>query len=301
MRVTQSMLNSQMMVNLEKNNARYSRYQNELSSGKRLNKPGDDPVGVGYAMRYHAQIDRNAQYQEAVKDGQSQLDFADTTLSQVNEIMQRARELAVRGSTGSMSTDARTAISSEIDQLYQQLRDVGNTQLNGRYIFNGQLTDVKPYGPTPESNTTDTSQINYVMSEGISMTVNVTGEQVFGDATAPADIDTSDNAFAILTSLKQALNTGNEPVLQGVMGRIDSRMSKMQAVWADVGARSNRAQLLSSRLSDLDLNLNDLLSKTEDANMEETIMNLRTAENVQRASLSAGSRIIQPTLVDFLR
>jgi flagellar hook-associated protein 3 FlgL len=301
MRVTQGMLNTQMMTNLRANNARLMKYEDMLASGKRLNRPSDDPVGVGYAMRYHAQIARNNQYQEAVDDGKSQLDYLDTTLNQANQILSRARDLAVRASTGSMSAGDRQTVANEIDQLYQQLTETGNTQFNGRYIFNGQMTDVKPYRAAPETNGTDRGEINYMMSEGVSIPVNVIGLDVFGDPATAATLDTSDNAFAILKSLKNALNSDNQTIIGASVQRLDSRLEKVQAVWADVGARTNRTELLSNRLKDFDLNLNELLSKTEDADIPETIMNMQMAENVQRASLSTGSRIIQPTLVDFLR
>ncbi|MGB8956084.1 MAG: flagellar hook-associated protein FlgL [Tumebacillaceae bacterium] len=301
MRVTQGMMNTQMMTNLRANNARMMKYEDMLASGKRLNRPSDDPIGVGYAMRYHAQIARNNQYQEAVDDGQSHLDFLDTTLNQANQILSRARDLAVRASTGSMSVGDRQTVANEIDQLYQQLTETGNTSFNGRYIFNGQMTDVKPYSTTPEAEGTDSGEINFMMSEGVSIPVNVIGQDVFGDPATAATLDTSDNAFAILKSLKNALNSDNQTIIGASVQRLDVRLEKVQAVWADVGARANRVELLSNRLKDFDLNLNELLSKTEDADIPETIMNMQMAENVQRASLSTGSRIIQPTLVDFLR
>lgn len=301
MRVTQGMMNTQMMTNLRANNTRMMQYQEQLASGKRLNRPSDDAIGVGYAMRYHAQIARNNQYQEAVDDGKSQLDYLDTTLNQANQILSRARDLAVRASTGSMSQGDRETVANEIEQLYQQLRETGNTQFNGRYIFNGQMTDVKPYGTNPELNGTDTGEINYMMSEGVSIPVNVIGQDAFGDPATVATIDTSDNAFAILKSLKNALDNDDQALISSAIPRLDVRLEKVQAVWADVGARSNRTELLSNRLKDFDLNLNALLSKTEDADIPQTIMNLQMAENVQRASLSAGARIIQPTLVEFLR
>jgi flagellar hook-associated protein 3 FlgL len=304
-RITQGMMNTQMMQNLQANNQRMMKYQDMLASGKRLNKPADDPIGVGYAMRYHAQIARNDQYLESVKDGLSQLEFLDTMMGQITSVMSRARELAVRGAEGSMSLEARRAIASEIHQLYEQLESAGNTQYNGNYIFNGQLTDRKPYKEgESELNSVDKGEINFMMAEGITITVNMTGDRVFGepvDGTPGNTLDTSDNAFAILKSLEQALLADDQNAIGNSIQKLDVRLEKMQQAWTDIGARANRAQMLEKRLDDFSLNLNQLLSKTEDADIAETIMDLKMAENVQRASLSAGARIIQPTLIDFLR
>lgn len=300
MRVTQNMMNSKMMINLNNNNNRMSKYQDMLATGKSLNKPSDDPVAVGYAMRYEAQISRNDQYQRNVDEATSRLEFADTMLNQVNSVMQRARELAVRASTDSMELKDREAVSAEIDQLYRQLVSAGNSEFNGQYIFNGQTTDIRPYDDSNAAESqTDMGSIVFMISEGVAMPVNVTGEEVFG---SPAGGDpTSDNAFNVLKTFKTALDANDGAGIRASLDRIDSRTNKMQQVWSEIGARSNRTEMMESRLQDFDVNLTGLLSKTADADIAKTIMDLKMAENVQRASLSAGSRIIQPTLVDFLK
>lgn len=303
MRVTQSMMNSQMMANLNANNARMVKYQDMLASGKKLNKPSDDPVGVGYAMRYDAQISRNDQYQRNVDDAKSQLDFLDSTLNQLNDVLQRARELAVRGATGSMAADDRISTAKEIKQLYDHCVTVGNSQFNGAFIFNGQITNVQPYSTTggAEFNVTDTGVINYSLSEGVDMTVNALGKDVFGDPAVAGNEKASDNVFAVLKTLQLGLETNNTADIQGSLAKLDQRMNKVQYAWSDIGARSNRVEMLDNRLKDLDVNLQTLLAKTIDTDVPETITNMKTAEAVQRSSLETGARILQPTLVDFLK
>lgn len=300
MRVTQNMMNSRMMLNLNANNVRMDKYQEMLATGRKLNRPSDDPVGVGYTMRYEAQISRNEQYQRNVDEAVSRLEFTDSMMNQINSIMQRARELAVRASNDSLAADDRKAVAQEIDQCYKQLVSAANTQFNGQYLFNGQNTDLQPYSEgTAANDQTDTASIVFMISEGVAMPVNVTGEEIFG---SPAGADpTSDNAFHILNLFKTALNANDGPGIRDALARIDSRSNKVQHVWSDVGARANRTQLMETRLKDFDVNLTELLSKTVDADIGKTIMDLKVAENVQRSSLSAGARIIQPTLVDFLK
>lgn len=301
MRVTQSMMNSNFLSNLSANNVRLSKYQDMLATGQRLNKPSDDPVGVGYAMRYDAQIVRNQQYRDNVNDAKSHLDFVDTTISQVNDLLKRVRELALQGANESNSAESRQAISSEIDQLYQQLNTIGNTQHNGRYIFNGQTTDLLPYSNSPMYDKTDDGSIIYQVSEGVAMQVNVTGNELFGAPVTPGNEATSDNVFAILKTLKDDLVADNSAGISASIGKLDSRMKLLLETWTDVGARANRLDVLDNRLADLDLNLQNLLSKTIDADIPETITKLKMAESVQRSSLETGARVLVPTLVDFLR
>lgn len=196
MRVTQSMMNSQFMTNLSANNERLVKYQEQLASGKKLNKPSDDPIAVGYAMRYDQQISRNDRYQRNVDDGLSQMEFVESNINEVNEILQRARELSVQGATGTMSSDARNAIANEIHQLYEQAVQVANGKFNDRYLYNGQTTDLQPYDSTNAMyQKTDNGAITFMMSEGANMQVNVIGNDLFGQPTTVGNETDSDNVF----------------------------------------------------------------------------------------------------------
>ncbi|PWK16187.1 flagellar hook-associated protein FlgL [Tumebacillus permanentifrigoris] len=302
MRVTQSMMNSQFMSNLSANNERLVKYQDQLASGKKLNKPSDDPIAVGYAMRYDQQISRNDRYQRNVDDGLSQMEFVESNINEVNDILQRARELSVQGSTGTMSIDERNAIANEVHQLYEQMVQVGNGKFNDRYLYNGQTTDIQPYDPTNAMyQQTDMGSISFMMSEGANMQINVIGDELFGQPTTVGNETNSDNAFAALKSLETALRADNPPGIEKALGKIQDRANKIQTVWSDVGARMNRIELIQNRLKDYDANVQGLLSKTVDADVAESIMNMKVAESIQQASLSTGGKIIVPTLIDFLR
>lgn len=296
MRVTQGMMNRQMLTNLTHNNERLSTLQNVLASGKKINSPSDDPVGVGYALRYQAYISHNEQYQKNADGATSFLDFTDTTLSQINDVLQRARELAVRGANDTMAQQDRNAIASEVDQLFDQTVQLANTQFNGKYIFNGQNTEQIPYtGNTPWNANVDTGSINYPLSDGVTIPVNITGDKVIGTS---AD---ADNALKVLNDLSNSLKIGDTTGINNALANLTTRLDKLQEARADVGARSNRVDLIKNRLDDMNTNFQSLLSTTEDADIAKTITDLKMAENVQNASLAAGARVIQQTLVDFLR
>ncbi|MBL0385515.1 flagellar hook-associated protein FlgL [Tumebacillus sp. ITR2] len=302
MRVTQSMMNSQFMRNLNLNNDRLTTYQDQLASGKKLNKPSDDPIAVGYAMRYDQQISRNDRYQRNVDDGQSQLEYVESNIGEINDILQRARELSVQGATGTIPSDARTAIANEVHQLYEQVVQIGNSKFNDRYIYNGQTTDLQPFDvANAPYQQTDSGKISYMMSEGANMEVNVLSDDLFGPPTTAGNEANSDNVFAVLKSLETALRADDAPGIEKALGKVQDRSNKIQSVWSDVGARMNRIDLITNRLKDYDTNVQGLLSKTVDVDVAEAIMNMKMAENVQQASLSTGGKIIVPTLVDFLK
>ncbi|HZG87388.1 flagellar hook-associated protein FlgL [Paenibacillus sp.] len=144
-RVTQGMINSQFMRSYNYNLAQMTKYQEQINTGRVINKPSDNPVGISFALRYRAEISIHEKYQENIDTATSWLEYTDTMLDQTNQILQRVRELTVNGSTGSNPQSALDAIKAEILELTKQLTTIGNSQFNGKYVFNGQLTDVPPY------------------------------------------------------------------------------------------------------------------------------------------------------------
>ncbi|MCI3921330.1 flagellar hook-associated protein FlgL [Paenibacillus sp. TRM 82003] len=299
-RVTQNMLGAQMLRNLNNNLRRMDEQQNQLSTGRRINKPSDDPVGISFSMRYRSELSVNDQYEKNIDSANSWLDYTDTMLDQAGSVFHRFRELVVAAANGTNDETALASYKSETEQLYQQMVQIGNSQFNGKYVFNGQRTDVPPYDPAiAETQVTDTVNVHFEISVGVKMSVSSTGTEIFGQPNA-ANPD-GDNAFQLFKDFSAALTSGDSGAMTAMLDRIDSRMEKFLEVRSDVGARSNRMELAENRIADIGVNLQSLRSKTEDADMAEVITNLKMSENVYQASLSAGARLIRPTLLDFLR
>jgi flagellar hook-associated protein 3 FlgL len=296
MRITQGMLNQQMVADLENNYAQLSQLQNEVATGKRINTPADDPVGAGLMMQYNSQIAYYGQYQNNAQAAQQSLNYSDTTMSQAQSVLQRARDLAVQGASDSETQSDRSASASEVDQLYQQMVTIGNTQYNGQYIFGGGNTDNVPYPSSgAENTTTDSGSVLYDVGDGTHITVNTTGNQYFGAAGA------TDNAFSLLSQLSTDLKNNDGTAVSNLLGQFDSRLNSMSAAQADVGARTNRVTLVQNRLQSLSTNMQTELSNVEDANMGQVITSLTTAQSVQQASLQVASQVLVPTLASFLK
>jgi len=308
-RVTQNMFGMNLLKNLNSNLSKLNRYSEQMSSLRKINRPSDDPVGISYSLRYRSDMAANSQYKSNLDSAQSFLDYTDTMLGQVTDVIHRIRELTVQGANGTNPDVSLDSIKNEIIQLKDQLKQIANSSFNGKYVFNGQLTNVKPYGDdvAPEYVTAiDTGAIKYEIGQGIYIGVNVTGKDVFGegitlDENGEVTDPESDNLFYVVENIIQALANSDTDALNHALTRLDSRFDKLLEVRSQVGAKANRLDLAAERLGDIDINLQTLLSKTEDVDMAELIVNMKTAENAYQASLSAGARIIQPSLVDYLR
>ncbi|MBD8840687.1 flagellar hook-associated protein FlgL [Paenibacillus amylolyticus] len=306
MRITNNMLSSQLLLNLNRNAQQMNNTQTQLATGRKINKPSDDPVGITYSLRYRAELSSNEQYQKNVDSAVSWLEFNDTVLNQAGNVMQRLRELTVQASTGTNPQSALDSINEEVQQLKEQLVDISNSKLNGKYIFNGETYDIKPYdfpsNPDGSFDTTnaasvvtDKGKVNFIVGESVQLPINVDGNEVFGTGTE------DDNLFVIMNTIMKALSDGDQKELSNQLDNIDSRMDKMLAIRSEIGAKTNRVDLMMGRLDDLGINLTDLQSKVEDADYAELSIQSKIQENIYNASLSAGAKIISPSLVDFLR
>src|SRR5690606_10194950 len=243
LRVTQSMLNTQLLRNITNNLGRMNTLQNQLSTGMKINKPSDDPVGITFALRYRSELDANTQYTKNVGSALSQLEYMDTNIGQAGDIMQRARELLVSGANGTLEQTSLDAIKVEIGQLYNQMIEIGNSQFNGKQMFNGELTGEKPYTATELDQaidlsanppvlkayhiTTDTGEIQYELSAGVKLKVSISGNEVFGEGLSPtasqAEIEASDNVFVLLQRAHDMLAAGDQEGISNIIGQFDSR------------------------------------------------------------------------------
>jgi flagellar hook-associated protein 3 FlgL len=227
-------------------------------------------------------------------------------MNQAGSVVQRLRELTVQGSTGTNPQSALDSINEEVKELREQLVDISNSKLNGKYVFNGETYDVKPYDfpSNPDGSldftnalsvVTDQGKINFIVGESVQLPINVSGNEVFGTGTE------TDNLFAKVNNIIKALTEGDTAGLSKQLDNIDTRMDKMLAIRSEIGAKTNRIDLMKGRLDDLNINLTDLQAKVEDADYAELAMKSKIQENIYNASLSAGAKIISPSLVDFLR
>lgn len=304
LRVTSNMMNSQLLLNLNRNARTMNDTQLQLSSGRKINKPSDDPVGITYSLRYRAELSSNEQYTKNVDSGLSWLDYNDTVLGQAGDVVQRLRELTVKASTGSNPQSALDSINEEVLQLKEQLVDISNSKLNGKYIFNGEQYNTKPYDfakgadgtyDVTKAITTDPGQIQYIVGEGVQLPINMTGNDVFGHT------GDADNLFSIINNISESLKSGNITAVSAQLDKVDTRVETILSARSEIGAKTNRVELMQDRLSDLNTNLTDLQAKTEDADYEGLIMQSKIQENIYNASLSVGAKIISTSLVDFIR
>jgi flagellar hook-associated protein 3 FlgL len=294
LRVTQNILNQNLLFNLQRTNKTMDRLQEQVSSGRAINKPSDNPVTAVRSMFYRSSLNEIDQYKRNADDGISWMTTTDESLDEVTSVLQRVRELTVQGASGTNSETDRYAIAEEINQLKEHLGEISNSQIAGKYIFAGSDVKTPPYNSaTNEFSNTNTEKLELVVGQNNTVQINVHGTDVFNN-------DGTGGIFKVLSDIVADFRSANASSSDHIV-RLDSQIDNVLKERSELGARMNRMELSISRLEGLEVSTTRLLSGEEDVDMAEVITNLKTQENVQRAALSVGARIIQPSLVDFLR
>ena len=362
MRITNGMMMSRMMGNMNSNLKSMDKLNNDLASGVKIHRPSDDPVLVGRSLKIHTDIAQTAQFKRNVDDAYSFLDKTETSLKELNNVMHRVRELTAQAANGVLTKEDSQKVESEIKQLKDHMTKIGNDTYVGRHIFSGFSTD-KPFldkqgsissefiSSADGSIKTKGQDIEYQVGVSGKSTVNITGDKIFGPVetdrvkyepgaggdyywqenltlmgnykmTVP-QLDKNGNEIDVdgtlvkdtgkagatkeimvqgtMDKLIAAMEKGDSEAMSNLLQDIDVHMDNINKLRGDVGARMNTVEVIKDRAETMNLNFARLLSETEDTDMGEAVMNLSMREAVYKASLSTGARIIQPTLIDFLR
>lgn len=304
MRVTQSMLSSNMLRNLNSSYGKMSKYQEQLTSGKLVNRPSDDPVIAVKGMGYRVDLDKNAQFQRNIREAHSWLDSTDESLGQVGEALKRVKELIVQAANDTNTPEDREKISAEISQIKNQIQDVANSKIGENYIFSGTHTNQPLYidgEPNKEATLTAkglSEKIEINVFDGIKMQINTPGQGLFSeiDGFMGKIEDLLNDPTTTGEDIGNALGVGTDTV-----PGLDALTEKTLTLRADVGARQNRVEMMENRLSLQEVNVTKQMSQNEDTDYAKAITQMVTTESIHQASLSVGAKIIQQTLVDFIR
>jgi flagellar hook-associated protein 3 FlgL len=293
MRVTQGMLASNSLRNLSNSYTQMGKYQDQLATGKKITKPSDDPVVAMKGMYYRSNLSEVEQYKRNLSESYLWMENSEAGVEHVNEALHRVRELTIQGANGTLSESDKEAVAREIEQIKKDIVTVANTQVAGRYIFNGTNTSKPPV--TDDGTSAPQANLNmndYMVevSRGVSLKANINPENVF-----------SQKLFDTLQGIQESLNGTSSGDINSLLGDLDNQMDTLSAERSELGARYNRLEMVESRISTQEVIATRILSDNEDADIERVITDLTTQESVHRAALSVGARIIQPTLMDFLR
>ncbi len=313
MRVATSMLTDNYLRNLNTNLNKLLKQHTQISTGERITKLSDDPVGAVNIMDIGSKLDRIEQYQTNLSRAESWNSIAESSVLEINEVVKNAYEKAVSAANdATMAPEDKNAIAEEIAQMRDHVLDIANGMNGGRYLFGGFNTINPPfevdsgtgnllYNGVDTTNPADPALIaegqqvtKFEISYSVQMDVTIPGTELLGTGT--------DNIYAILDNFYNDLKadapastlTAYSDELQGAQSRLLNLESK-------IGGRTNRLELLRNRHEEDDFNYTVAKSSIEDVDEAEALLKFSVTESIYTASLGIASKILTPTLVEFLR
>lgn len=292
-RVTQRMLTEGSLEHLQAGLGRLAKVQEQLSTGRVLNRPSDDPTGTTAAMRLRSSLADQAQFGRNARDGLGWLTQVDSTLASVTATVGRARDLALQGAnTGAMGPVAREALAIEVEGIRQELLAQANATYLDRPVFGGVTAGSRAYDDTGSYVGTP-GDVNRRIADGVVVKVDVDGRDAFGDGAT--------SVFAELDDLAAALRSGDAAAIRGSIDTLRTRADTVTAARTAAGARYQRIEQAELAAADSELALRANLSTIENADLAKTTVDLQLQEVAYQAALAATSRVLQPSLLDFLR
>jgi flagellar hook-associated protein 3 FlgL len=292
-RVTDNSIHTRVLANLQRNIARGEKIQDQLSSGKQINRPSDSPTGTVSSLQLRAESRANHQYTRNADDGLGWLGALDDTLSSASTLVNRARDLTVQGlNQGAANDQSNAALAAEIDQIRSSLVGYANTKYLDRPIFGGTTSGGAAYD-ADGTYVGDDGQTARTVAAGVKVRVDATGPEAFGDG------DTQ--LFAVLKDISDSLRAGDGAAVRDNLTKLDTASNIMKTTHSDIGARYNRLTQMKQSAQDRLLTVTSQLSDIEDVDLPKTIMEMQLQQTSYQAALAASAKVIQPSLIDFLR
>lgn len=331
MRITNQMMSKSFLRDLGRNQNYMKKINDQLTSGKEIRRPSDNPFKVARSMQLNRDIGANTQYNENIKDTTNWLDTTDTALEQLGNSFQRFRELMISAGNAAYGSDEKKAIKDEMNEKVNEIAQILNSSFDGKYIFGGTKVNSKPVASSRNIETKNNyinlsgndgevlsldnldesvqNQINMIgkklnveISQGVTMEYSVSATDIlmFKDKKG-GSLNVMDLLKGITNDIDSANPDNSSKVTNEYLKSMDETITNFLKIRAEVGAKQNRMEAAGDQNDEQNFNLTDILSQTEDIDFAEKNIQATVAQSVYMASLQVSAKIIQPSLLDFLR
>ncbi len=294
MRVTQSVIAEMLKSDIRRNLRRLQESQEMISSGKRILKPSDDPSAAERLIGYKVELSQSEQILEDIENALAFLNTADSVLADAENLVSRAREIAIEMASDTVNAQDRLHAADEIRQIKEQLIQIANTSVAGQRIFGGTKTTEPPYEISGD-------QVIYKGNSGVilrqigsdeTIQVNVPGHEIFGDG--------EEGLFKTLSDLERSLTSNDIGGIRDAADGLKSSHEVILSARARIGGYSQRAQFARDSIEGFREQLEKVISQIEDIDITEASIQLARNDNAYKASLLAAAKLLQSSLLDFL-
>jgi flagellar hook-associated protein 3 FlgL len=298
------MMTSIFVRNMQKQAEALLQRQEQLASQKRINRPSDDPIGIGRVLNGRSMLATIDQYTENIRQGKTRLEMTDQTLAMVGDLVKQARRIAEEKSGAEISASEREFAAGQIKEIYDQVLQLANSKHGGRYMFAGNLTDTVPFTRasdyTPEDYHGDTGSFRIPISEQAEVTVDGDGRHYF-----MASEDGGTDIFTELKSLIEGLEHEDPEVgtaqIRAAVDPLQAAETQLMNKRSELGPKLYRFQATEEHWTMFKAKMQDAIGRDEDVDLVQVALELNNLKTAYETSMAAAAKIIQPSLVDFLR
>ncbi len=290
-RITQQGMSNRAVANMQQTLQKLQQLQSEVASNKRIQRPSDDPVGTISALRLRNNIDQSGQIGRNITDATGWLGTADDALNSVVQQVQHIRDLALQAQNGTLGASELGAIADEMDSTRSSLIDLANSKYGNRAVFAGTATG-SAYD-TSGNYMGHSAVIERTVGPGTRVQINVNGDAVFGP--------NGSDLFSAVAQLSSDVRAGNTAAIAADMQTLDAHTQTVQSNLGAIGAREQGVTAMKNRNDSSAISLQSGLSDVEDVDLPKALMDMQIQQTAYQAALATTARVIQPSLVDFLK
>ena len=301
MRITSNMIAAQQMTGIQSNLALLEQAQQRVTTGNRFSAASEDPSAAVKVMSAGSSLRALEQYRTNVQRASSRISVEDATLQQLGDLITRARELGVSQATDTASAQTRGVANAEVQEIFKQIAELGNTKFGNEYLFGGQQNTTAPFSTSGSGATIDYSstaaqgQRSISIGDGQTVAPTHDGKQIF------LDTGVFDAVKALSKALDPTSPTYGSNGIASALSNIDTAYSAVQQVVGDTGAQANRLSSVSQNLAALKTNLTTFRSDLQEVDLETAMTELTNRQTAYQAALLATSKVSSLNLTDYLR
>jgi flagellar hook-associated protein 3 FlgL len=293
-RISNGMVASNIQGYLFQHTRKLLQSQERIASGKRINRPSDDPVGMGQALGYRKTISGLNQYNRNITNAKVYIDNVENILDSITEFLTQAKKIAA-----DPHPDMRGMLADQVAGIREQVLQLSNSKHDGNYIFSGHNNQTAPFTydtatETYEYVANDANSKNFIIGDGLELDIVADGEAIFAG-------ESGDLVFNVLQTLEQALNDDNPELMTTQLQRIEDAIENLNTVRAVNSGKYKRLEATESHNKRFLVNAEDLLSRIEDTDMAAAIVDWQLEQTAYESTLAIAAKIIRPSLIDFLR
>ena len=274
-----------------------NRSEEKVATGRNMNRPSDNPVGLVSALGLRNSLSRLEQYQRNMDMGKIWLDLSGTAIEQAGKVAQQAQAIALNLQDGTQSAEMRSTLANEVGLLLDQAVSLGNTQLAGKYIFAGYNTNTQPFTKT-QIGGSDAVQYN---GDGNDFQIQVGPQESLEIGKNGQELFVNSDFFDSLIRLKEAIENNDPAAIQQEATRLQGVEDFFNAQVSDIGIRQSRILEKQDILKGLKLNFQNQIDDLENADMAQAILEVKERQNAYEVALAASSKIMEVSLLDYLR